>query len=389
MAEVKSRNIERVSKGRKRSEKKQKNSFDRPLFFIVLLLIVFGVLMVFSASAPYAARTQGDPAYYFKRDIVFASIGILIMLVFSKINFRMYKKFAKPIFAFSIFLCLLVYIPGIGKEINNAKRWIGFGSFTFMPSDISKIASIIFLSAYLSKRPLDENGDFKTLLVFLVVILVTVLPIYFQPNFSAVVVIAASLFFLYILGGMKLKYLLLIILMGLLLGLIVFRPYPGNYRLERLLTVLDPLSDPMGSGWQLLQSLYAVSSGGLFGVGFGQSRQKFDYLADEPHNDFIFAVISEELGFIGAALVILAFVYLAYRILKIAQRTQSSFGRLLAYGIMLLISIQAFTNIGVAIGLIPPTGITLPFISYGGSSLVVMCSLIGILLNISRDRVKE
>ena len=207
-----------------------------------------------------------------------------------------------------------------------------------------------------------------------------------QPNFSAVVVLSVTLMFLYFIGGMPWQFMLPLLLLSGAGAVVAFWPRPGNYRLERLMVMLNPMADPAGSGWQLIQSLYAVASGGLFGVGFGRGVQKYDYLADEPHNDFIFSVIAEELGFFGAAVVILLFVFLAWRGLKIARQASTRFGRLLAYGMTFLIVFQAMVNIGVSIGAVPTTGITLPFISYGGSSIAIMTAAAGILLSISRDR---
>lgn len=367
----------------------KQGKMDIQLLLIVITLIVFGVVMVFSASAPYATRTQGNPLYYFERDAIFAVIGFVVMIILSRINYRIYKHFALPILALTLLISLFVFIPGIGIEINGAHRWIGVGEFTIMPSDLVKVSGVIYLSAYLTNRKLRENGTFSVLGHVLFIIFIAILPIYFQPNFSAVIVIAASLFLTYLVGGMNLKHLLIFAVIGAVGAAVAFWPYPGNYRLERLLIVFDPMKDPMHTGWQLLQSLFAVSSGGVFGAGFGHSRQKFDYLADEPHNDFIFAVISEELGFVGAFLLILAFCFLIYRALKATKKSQSAFGHLLGSGLTFIIGIQALINIGVSIGLVPPTGITLPFVSYGGSSLIVMCAIAGILLNISRDEARS
>lgn len=358
---------------------------DMKLLGILLLLIAFGVFMVYSASAPYALDQFGDAQYYFRRDLVFASISIIMMLLVSRIDYNLYRRYYKSIYVAAFLLGLAVFFPGIAKPINGARRWIGIGSVSIMPSDFMKIASTIFLAAMLSKRSIQDNGDIKTAGRVIALIAVTIIPVFLQPNFSAVVVLAFTLFTVYILGGMRRSHLLIFIGCAAVLAVIAFWPYPGNYRLERLLIVFDPSKDAHGSGWQLLQSLYAVSSGGLAGVGFGHSRQKYDYLADEPHNDFIYAVISEELGFIGAVLLIVAFVYLIYRALRIAGRARNGFGRLLGYGLTIIVAFQAMINIGVAIGLSPPTGITLPFISYGGSSLMAMSVLAGVLLNISRD----
>jgi len=341
--------------------------------------------MVYSASSPYALDQFGDAQYYFKRDLIFAAISIVLMLIVSRIDYNWYRRNARLLYISAFLLGLAVFVPGLARTINGARRWVGAGGFSIMPSGFMKIASTILMTAMLSKHAIGDNGNLRTAMRVIALIAVTIIPVYLQPNFSAVVVLTFVLFVVYILGGMRRSHLLIFVVGAALLGAIAFWPYPGNYRLERLMIVFDPSKDAQGSGWQLLQSLYAVSSGGLTGAGFGHSRQKYDYLADEPHNDFIFAVISEELGFIGAVLLIAAFVYLVYRALRAASHAHSPFGRLLGYGLTTIIAFQAMINIGVAIGVSPPTGITLPFISYGGSSLMAMSVLAGILLNISRD----
>lgn len=363
----------------------RKGSMDRGLVWLVILLSVFGAFMVFSASAPYALKQFGDAKYYFVRDAIFSVLGILVMFLFSHIDYRLYRRFAMPLYVLALLSCLLVWVPGLKYPINQAHRWIHLGPVTYMPSDGLKITSLILLATMLSDKRPEENGSLRKFITVLLFIGITILPIYLQPNFSAVIVISATLLFTYFVFGMNLWHFLPMLGVAAVGLLYAFWPRPGNYRLERLLSVLNPKRDPSGSGWQLLQSLYAVASGGLFGVGYGKSVQKFDYLADEPHNDFIFAVISEELGFFGAFLVIAAFCFLAYRGLKIAGKAKTSFGRMLASGLTFLICFQAMVNIGVSIGVIPTTGITLPFISYGGSSLVIMSLMAGILLNISRD----
>lgn len=363
----------------------KQGAMDRFLFLLVLALSFFGVLMVFSASAPYALKQFGDAKYYFLRDLAFTILGVFAMWVVSHINYRIYRRFALALYIIALFTCVLVWVPGIAYPVNQAHRWIHLGPVTYMPSDGLKIASLILLTTLLTRKPPEKRGYLATLFAVMLFIGFTILPIYIQPNFSAVIVIAAVLLFVYFVYGMNLWHLFPMIGITLAGLAFAFWPREGNYRLERLLTVLDPMRDPTGSGWQLLQSLYAVASGGFFGVGFGRSVQKFDYLADEPHNDFIFAVISEELGFVGALLVIIGFCLLAYRGIVIAKKATTRFGQLLAYGLTFMICFQAMVNIGVAIGLVPTTGITLPFISYGGSSLLVMSVMVGILLNISRD----
>ncbi len=371
---------------RLRTVQKSEQSIDKGLLFVTISIIIFGVLMVFSASSPSAISWHKDPNYYLKRDIIWAIMGIAAMVLFSKIPYLYYRKYARLIYIICFLLCLMVFMPGIGSRLNKAKRWIGIMGFTIMPSDFMKIASAGALSAYLSKAPLEKNENWSTFFKAMIFIGATILPVYIQPNFSAVIVLATSLIFIYFIGGMAWKQILPLIILALIGLALAFWPKEGNYRLQRLLIVFDPLKDPLGDGWQLLQSLFAVSTGGLFGVGFGQSRQKFGYLAEESHNDFIFSVFAEEFGFIGVIIFILVYCFMIFRALKAAARCRTNFGRLLGYGLTFIISFQALINIGVAIGRVPPTGITLPFISYGGSSLLAMCMLMGIILNISKDK---
>lgn len=363
-----------------------KEGWDKPLFYTVIALMFFGCLMVYSASSPYAIKEYGNPQYFFYRDLIFSVFSCFLIWIVSLISYRHYQKWSGIIYILALLSCLLVFVPGIRHMLNNAHRWVRLGPITYMPSDGLKVAVIIFMAAQLSRRPAEENGNWRMLFSVFVFLGITVLPVYIQPNFSAVVVISVSILFMYFIGGMKLRHIIPMSILAAIILVIVFWPREGNYRLERLLIIFNPLRDPTDSAWQLIQSLYAVASGGMFGVGFGRSAQKFDYLAAEPHNDFIFSVIAEELGFVGALLLIMAFCFIAYRGLVIAKEADSTFSRYLALGLTFIISFQAMINIGVAIGLMPTTGITLPFLSYGGSSLMVMSAMVGILLNISRNR---
>lgn len=368
--------------------RRPEGKMDRSLFFMALGFIVFGVIMVFSASAPWAIREFGDPNYVLKRDIVWAIISVVAMVLVSRIPYQFYRRYANLLYILAFILCLLCFFPVIGVVRNGAHRWIGHDSFTIMPSDFLKIGSVMFLARLLSRQNrvnIKGLASWKNFLFIMAFIGFTILPVYLQPNFSAVIVITASLLVLFFIGGMKVREMVPVALLALAGALIAFWPREGNYRLDRLLIVWDPMKDPLNQGWQLMQSLFAVTTGGLFGVGFGQSRQKFDYLADEPHNDFIFAVLSEELGFVGAALFILFYAFMIYRMIKALRATQSRFAKLLGFGLTFIIAFQALVNIGVSIGVVPPTGITLPFISYGGSSLLAVSTMMGIVLNISRD----
>lgn len=358
---------------------------DMYLLITFLALIVFGVLMVASASGPYALKIADDYFYYFQRDLVFAILSCILMLIVSLIDYRLYRKYALFFYIFPMLLCLLIFTP-LGETTNGARRWFRIGQFTFMPSDLLKVGSIIFLSRYLSSRRLEENGTLSHLMVVLFFVGITILPILLQPNLSAFIVISLTLLALYYMGGMNNWHIPLLIFLALVAIFVLYKFGP-DYAKLRIQALLHPNFDPTGASWQPLQSRYAVSSGGFFGLGFGESRIKYDNLADEPHNDFIFAVLCEELGFIGAFFFLLTYCFLIYRALWVSGQARSNFGRLLGYGLTFLIALQAMVNIGVAIGLLPPTGITLPFISYGGSSLLVMSGIAGILLNISKDSI--
>ena len=389
----------RAGKAKGKVNKKKKAGFfhllarpegkvDSLLFALALGFIIFGVIMVFSASAPWALREFGDPNYVLKRDLVWAAISIFAMVLVSRIPYRTYRRYAYFLYLLAFILCVLCFVPGIRVVRNGAHRWIGHESFTIMPSDYLKIGSVMFLARYLAKRnrALEKGKEaWRSFFLIMVFIGITVLPVSLQPNFSAVIVISVSLLVLFFVGGMKSREILPVVLFAIAGLLYAFWPREGNYRLDRLLVMLDPMKDPLNEGWQLMQSLFAVTTGGMFGVGFGQSRQKFDYLADEPHNDFIFAVLSEELGFVGAALFIILYAYMIYRMVKVVRACPNRFGQLMGFGLTFIIAFQAMVNIGVTIGRVPPTGITLPFISYGGSSLLAVSMMMGIVLNISRE----
>lgn len=389
----------RAGKAKGKVNKKKKAGFfhllakpegkaDSLLFALALGFIIFGVIMVFSASAPWALREFGDPNYVLKRDLVWAAISIFAMVLVSRIPYRIYRRYAYFLYLLAFILCILCFVPGVRVVRNGAHRWIGHESFTIMPSDYLKIGSVMFLARYFAKRnrALEKGKEaWRSFFLIMVFIGITVLPVSLQPNFSAVIVISVSLLVLFFVGGMKSREILPVVLLAIAGLLYAFWPREGNYRLDRLLVMLDPMKDPLNEGWQLMQSLFAVTTGGLFGVGFGQSRQKFDYLADEPHNDFIFAVLSEELGFVGAALFIILYAYMIYRMVKAVRACPNRFGQLMGFGLTFIIAFQAMVNIGVTIGRVPPTGITLPFISYGGSSLLAVSMMMGIVLNISRE----
>lgn len=356
------------------------------IFLLVLVLAAFGSIMVYSASYPYALEMDLPANHFLVRHLAFSSLGLLLMALVSKINYHIYRRWALPIFFVALVLCSLVFTPLGTAYTTFARRWLDLSPLpAFMPSDLMKPASIIFLAAFLSRRTSKRLGMARDLLPVLGIIGLAVLPIYLQPNFSTVLLIIMTLILVYFISGAPLSRFILMAAPATIGGYYSLFG-PGNeYRLERIMAALRPLDDFYGSGWQLSQSLFAVASGQLFGLGLGKSKQKYLYLT-EAHNDFIFAVIAEELGFFRSFLVILAFLLFIYFGVVITLRAKDNFGKLLAFGLTMSIGLQAFINIGVSFGIMPPTGLVLPFISYGGTSLLLTFINVGILLNISKAR---
>lgn len=355
---------------------------ERNLIVLVIGLLVFGLVMVYSSSWPYAVNLGLDPEYFLKNQARAAIIGLILMGIFSFVPYRLYKKLALPLYLGAYVLCLLLFTP-LGDTYGTfARRWLNLGPISFMPSDLLKFAAIVALAAYLSsrKKKLKFSQDFIPVMAF---IAISILPVYLQPNLSTVILMVMVLFAMYFLYGMDLKYFLFIIPMAITAGLIFLTGEKNAYRRERLRSMFNPLEDYHGAGWQLSQALFAVSSGGFFGLGLGQSRQKHLYLS-EAHNDFIFAIIAEELGLFACIILIICFLTLLIIGFSIAGSTRDDFARLLASGITLLISFQAVINMAVAVGISPPTGLVLPFISYGGTSLIINLAMIGILVNIGK-----
>lgn len=358
-------------------------SNERKLFFLVVLMVVFGIIMVYSASWPYAVNLDQRPEYFAIRQLIAAIIGMVLLFISSFIPYKLYKKLALPIYITAYVLCLLLFTP-LGDSYGTfARRWLNIGPISFMPSDLLKLGAIILFAKFLSMRK-DNLNFFKDIVPVLLIIGITILPIYLQPNLSTVVLMIGVLGSMYIISGMNLRYLLALIPLGFLAIIFFFAGDSNAYRRERLSAMINPLEDYHGSGWQLSQALFAISSGGLFGQGLGQSRQKHLYLS-EAHNDFIFAIIAEELGLVGCLLVIIGFIIFIKLGLEIAAKARDKFAKLLASGITLMVAFQAFINMGVSVGLLPPTGLVLPFISYGGTSLVINLIMVGILINISKS----
>lgn len=384
---------------RKRAEKtntkisqiKTSNRVDFPLVIVVLILVALGLVMVLSASSPSALAESGDSYAYFKKQAIATIIGFAGMFILTKINYDIYKSFYKIIYIFSILILFTVLIPGIGVESNGARRWIQLG-MQIQPSEITKIGLIIFIAGYYSDPKNKIEGFMNSCGKPLIAVLVPILILYkVQNHMSAGIVMAGITAVMIVMSGCQLKYIGYMISAGIGAVALIF-PFikdkiTDSFRSDRISAWLNPWENPRGTAYQTIQGLYAIGSGGLFGVGLGESKQKYLYIP-EAHNDFIFAILAEELGFIGCAIVLLLFSALVVRGVLIAIRAKDNFGSLVAIGITALIAIQAILNIAVVTNSIPNTGISLPFLSYGGSSIVILLGSMGILLNISKSAKK-
>jgi len=356
-----------------------KNTLDHSLVVIILALLAFGLVMVFSASSASAHYIQGDATYFFKRQFLWAVLGLISMFVVSKISYKVIYRYANLIFVISIILLLLVLIAG--KTINGAKRWLGIGSAVFQPSEVAKLAIILFLAKRISQKPESVYKFKEGFLTYLAIIVMMAGLVLIEPHMSGAMVIGLVGCAVLFVAGFKGRYFALLASCAIpaVIGLAIVSPY----RLKRVVSFLHPFEDKLGDSWQIVQSLYAIGSGGLFGLGLGQSRQKFLYIP-EPQTDFIFAIICEELGFVGAILVMLLFAVLIWKGITISRKAPDTFSSLTAAGITALIAIQVLLNIAVVTSTMPVTGIPLPFFSYGGTSLLFLLTEVGILLNISR-----
>lgn len=357
------------------------NSIDFTVLIVVLILLAIGLTMVLSASSPKSLSDYGTSYHFFIRQLIFALLGLGAMMIISKIDYRFYQKFYKLAWMVSIVLLVLVLL--IGTEVNNATRWIKITeSLSFQPSEIVKFLMIVFYAGILTRNR-EELGNFWMGLVKHICMLAPIIVLLLlEPHFSVSIVILGTCCMMMIMAGCKFWQ---FATAGGSVGIpvIVAMVMMEGYRLKRVTTFLDPWSDPTDSGWQIIQSLYAIGSGGLFGLGLGESNQKYLYLS-EPQNDFIFAILAEELGFIGCIFVIILFAILIWRGVLIAMKAPDMFGSLIAVGITSLITIQVIINIAVVTSSMPVTGMPLPFFSYGGTSLFILLCEMGVLLNISR-----
>ena len=359
---------------------KPQKKMDYSFLAVVLILLCYGLIMVFSASSASAHYQFGDAYYFIKRQFAWAAIGIITMLMISRISYKTIYKYALHLMVITIIMLILV--PIVGIEAKGAKRWLGFGAVSFQPSEVAKFAVIVFLA-----RSLTVNGEAlktftKGFLPYVCIIGLMALLVFIEPHLSGAVVIALTGFIILWAAGAKLSHFLTIGLPAV--AVLIVAIFSAEYRADRFLAFLDPFKYKQSEGYQIVQSLYAIGSGGFFGLGLGQSRQKYLYLP-EAQNDFVFSIICEELGFIGATLMIVLFALLLWKGIKIACNAPDKFSKLTVLGIMGLIAVQVILNIAVVTSSMPATGMPLPFFSYGGTSLVFILAQMGVVLSISRE----
>lgn len=359
------------------------HSQDKVFVSCFFILAVLGLVLLSSASAVMSFQKYGTSYYYVTHQLLFGFLpGILVLLICASLDYRIWKQWAFPLLVISVVLLAAVFLPGIGMEHGGARRWINLGVFSFQPSEIVKLTFILYVAAWLSSKGEKNVKDFSYGFVpFMTLVGVISFLIVLQPDVGTMGVIIAAVFAMYFLGGASISHVFLAGMGGLGLMIVLIKAAP--YRMQRLTTFLNPDFDPLGIGYHINQALLAVGSGGLWGKGFGHSRQKFAYLP-EVFGDSIFAVVAEELGFIFAILFISFILFWILRGLRIAQRAGDDFALLVATGIMSWIAFQSFVNIGAMLSILPLTGVPFPFVSYGGTALIVEMAAIGILLNISQ-----
>ena len=366
---------------KKRIDKGIKTEFDSVIFYTTILLVFIGIIMVFSASYVQSSFKHHDAYYFLKRNVIYGMLGFISMMFISNIDYRFWKKNAKIIGIVATILLLLVITP-LGIKANGARRWLGVGGLTIQPAEIAKFATIIITAKIIEIRYDKMKSLTKGVIPVLIVPIIFFALIMCQPNMSTAGTIILVVFVMVFVAGMNMKFVVAMFGSGVAAFLVL--ALTSEYRLKRILSFLDPFQDPLGNGYQVIQGLYALGSGGLFGMGLGKSQQKWFYIP-EPQNDFIFAIIGEELGLVGCAIVIMLFVILVYRCVRIAIKCSNVFACMTVIGIGAQIGIQAALNIAVATSSMPVTGVALPFISYGGTSLIIFMSAVGIVLNISKN----
>ena len=371
-----------AGKARKKRIRAERNGIDLTFLFLVLILLSIGLIMMFSASYASSYYETGDSFHYIKRQLLFAVVGVVMMLAIANIDYHILHRFAFLIYAGTLFLLVVVLIVPTRED---AKRWINLGFTTFQPSELAKFAIVLIFAHLISVNYERMKNPRYGVWPFLVLLGVVVMLMLLEPHLSGTILIVSIGVVMMFVGGTDLKWFMLGgVLIGVAIIAAVLIPGVVPYAMDRLQYWIDPWSDPQNKGFQTIQSLYAIVSGGLMGVGIGNSRQKHLYLP-EPHNDFVFSVVCEELGFIGATLIILLFVLLIWRGYVVAMRCRDRFGSMLAVGLTTQVGVQTVLNIAVVSNTIPNTGISLPFFSYGGTALVMLLCEMGVILSVSRQ----
>lgn len=356
---------------------------DIILLLVTLILVTSGTVMIYSSSSAIAAARFGDGYFFIKKQVMFVVLGLGVMIVLSRIPYYYLRKVAYFSILFSVALLSLLLIRGVGTRVGGATRWLDLGVFSFQVTELVKVSFVLFLAHFLTKKEEHIKEFNKGFLPPLIITTIIIVLILLQPDFGTAMIMAMILIFVLYLAGSSILHLAglaaLLVPAGFMLVM------HKGYRLDRFLSFLDPWKDPTNSGFQIIQSFLSFGSGGVAGVGLGNSMQKLFYLP-EPHTDFILSVIGEESGFIGITIIILLFVIFVLRGFMISYRTPDLFGTLLASGLTILIALGAFINMAAVMGLIPTKGLVLPFLSYGGTSLIMTLATVGVLLNISSHR---
>ena len=385
-AEAQARKKQRAEEQQRREELKElaRGPIDLPFLLLVVLLTGIGLVMLFSASFPRAYYKGLNPAHFLIRQGVFAVMGFCAMMIIGKINYRRFRAFAKVLLLAAIVLLVLVIVPGVGITRNNATRWLGVGEvLTFQPSEVAKFAVVLYFADSISKKKDQMRTTRQGILPYVLILGIIAALMMKEPHLSGTVLILGVGAIMMFVGGIRWGW----VIAGVIaVGTVAYLMFTGviTYGQDRISMWLDPWIDAQDEGYQMVQSLIGIGSGGLLGTGLGKSRQKFLYLPEE-HNDFIFSIVCEELGLIGAGLILLLFAALIIRGYWIAVQARDRFGSLLVVGCTSLVAMQVFLNVGVVTGLLPATGISLPFFSYGGTALLIQMAEMGVILSVSRQ----
>jgi cell division protein FtsW len=354
-------------------------SYDVTLLFAVLFLVGIGIVMVYSASSALALKKFGSGAYFLKKQALFALIGIVVLVVCGHIPFKLYRPLTYPLLILTMLLLIAVHVSGFGFQAGGATRWLRLGRFSFQPSELARFALVIYLAFSMSRKK-EQLGDFYVgFLPHMIVLGILAALILIQPDFGSVVILGTITYAMLYIGGVRLAHLLLSLVALVPAG--YYFMLSADYRIKRIASFLDPWQYPTDEGYQIVHSLMAFGTGGIWGAGIGKGYQKLFYLP-EPHTDFIFSVVGEELGLIGVLCILVLYTLILWRGLVIARACEDSFGALVAAGLTIAIFLQVCVNTGVVLGLLPTKGLTLPFLSYGGTAMLINMASIGVLMNI-------